>query len=137
MDPLQAFRLDGRVVIITGATSGLGVGFARAVSAVGGLVVLAGRRANRLEEVAEELRAGGAQVGARPTDVADPDACAALVDFAMAEFGQVDGLVNNAGIGDARPAAQETPERFRELLYLLNNGGTVGTGVPVSLACSR
>ena len=52
MDPLQAFRLHGRVVIITGATSGLGVGFARSVSLVGGRVVLAGRRAKRLDEVA-------------------------------------------------------------------------------------
>jgi NADP-dependent 3-hydroxy acid dehydrogenase YdfG len=52
VDPLQAFRLHGRVVIITGATSGLGVGFARSVSLVGGRVVLAGRRAKRLDEVA-------------------------------------------------------------------------------------
>jgi NAD(P)-dependent dehydrogenase (short-subunit alcohol dehydrogenase family) len=122
VDPLQAFRLDGRVVIITGATSGLGVGFARAVSSVGGRVVLAGRRAKRLDEVADDLRAGGAQVRARPTDVADPDACAALVDFAMAEFGQVDGLVNNAGIGQARPAVRETPEQFREVIDINLNG---------------
>ena len=52
VDPLEAFRLHGRVVIITGATSGLGVGFARSVSLVGGRVVLAGRRAKRLDEVA-------------------------------------------------------------------------------------
>jgi NAD(P)-dependent dehydrogenase (short-subunit alcohol dehydrogenase family) len=122
VDPLQAFRLDGRVVIITGATSGLGVGFAHAVSAVGARVVLAGRRAQRLDEVAGELSAGGGQVRARPTDVADPDACAALVDFALAEFGQVDGLVNNAGIGAARSAVKETPEQFRQVIDVNLNG---------------
>jgi NAD(P)-dependent dehydrogenase (short-subunit alcohol dehydrogenase family) len=122
VDPLQAFRLDGRVVIITGATSGLGVGFARAVTAVGGRVVLAGRRGKRLDEVAGELAADGAQVRAQPTDVADPDACAALVDFALTEFGQVDGLVNNAGIGAARSAVKETPEQFRQVIDINLNG---------------
>jgi NAD(P)-dependent dehydrogenase (short-subunit alcohol dehydrogenase family) len=122
VDPLQAFRLDGRVVIVTGATSGLGVGFARAVCAVGGRVVLAGRRAKRLDEVAGELAAAGAEVRAKPTDVADPDACAALVDFAMTEFGQVDGLVNNAGVADAVPAIRITPEQFRQVIDINLNG---------------
>jgi NAD(P)-dependent dehydrogenase (short-subunit alcohol dehydrogenase family) len=122
MDPLQAFRLDGRVVIITGATSGLGVGFAHAVTAVGAKAVLAGRRGARLDEVAGKLAATGRQVRARPTDVADPDECAALVDFALAEFGQVDGLVNNAGIGIAGSAAKETPEQFRQVIDVNLNG---------------
>lgn len=122
MNPLQAFRLDGRVVIVTGATSGLGVGFARAIAAVGGQVVLAGRRADRLKDVAADLTAAGAAVRARPTDVADPDACAALADFAIAEFGQVDGLVNNAGIGEARSALKETPEQFRQVIDINLNG---------------
>jgi NAD(P)-dependent dehydrogenase (short-subunit alcohol dehydrogenase family) len=85
-------------------------------------VVLAGRRAKRLDEVARELAAEGAQVRARPTDVADPDACAALVDFAVAEFGQVDGLVNNAGVGAARAAVKETPEQFRQVIDINLNG---------------
>ena len=122
MDPLQSFRLDGRVVIVTGATSGLGVGFARAVAAVGGHLVLAGRRTERLAELARELGAEGAEVRGKPTDVADPDACAALVDFAVAEFGQVDGLVNNAGVGEARPAMRETPEQFRRVIDVNLNG---------------
>lgn len=122
MDPLRAFRLDGRVVIVTGATSGLGVGFARAIASAGGRVVLAGRRAKRLDDVARELAAQGATVRALPTDVADPDACAALVDFAMAELGKVDGLVNNAGVGEARPAVKETPETFRRVIDINLNG---------------
>jgi NAD(P)-dependent dehydrogenase (short-subunit alcohol dehydrogenase family) len=122
MDPLQAFRLDDQVVIVTGATSGLGVGFARAVAGAGGRVVIAGRRAKRLSDVARELADEGAAVRARPTDVADPDDCAALAEFALAEFGQIDGLVNNAGVGEARPALRETPEQFRNVIDVNLNG---------------
>jgi NAD(P)-dependent dehydrogenase (short-subunit alcohol dehydrogenase family) len=122
MDPLQAFRLDGQVVIVTGATSGLGVGFARAIAAVGGQVVLAGRRADVLKDVAARLQATGATVRARPTDVAVPEDCAALVDFTMAELGKIDGLVNNAGIGAARSAIKETPEQFRQVIDVNLNG---------------
>lgn len=122
MDPLHAFRLDGRVIVVTGATSGLGAGFARAVAAVGGQLVLAGRRADRLKSVAADLEAAGATVRSRPADIADPDACTALADFAVAEFGQIDGLVNNAGVGEARPALTETPEQFRRVIDINLNG---------------
>jgi NAD(P)-dependent dehydrogenase (short-subunit alcohol dehydrogenase family) len=122
MNPLDAFRLDGQVVIVTGATSGLGAGFARAIAAAGGRLVLAGRRADRLQAVADGLAADGATVRARPADIADPDACTALVDFALAEFGQLDGLVNNAGVGEARPALREAPEDFRRVIDINLNG---------------
>jgi NAD(P)-dependent dehydrogenase (short-subunit alcohol dehydrogenase family) len=122
MDPLQSFRLDNRVVIVTGATSGLGVGFAHAVAAVGGKVVLAGRRADRLDDVAGKLTARGASVAVKPTDVADQKACQALVDFAMAEFGQLDGLVNNAGVGEVVPATRATPKHFRSVIDINLNG---------------
>ena len=56
------------------------------------------------------------------TDVADPDQCQALVDAAMAEFGQVDVLVNNAGVGTAVPATHETPEQFRSVIDVNLNG---------------
>lgn len=122
MDLLQAFRLDDQVVIVTGATSGLGVGFARAVAEVGARVVIAGRRIDRLEGVARDLEASGATVRAKPTDVCDPDACAALTEFAMAEFGQVDALVNNAGVGEAHAAVKEAPEQFRRVIDTNLNG---------------
>jgi NAD(P)-dependent dehydrogenase (short-subunit alcohol dehydrogenase family) len=121
-DPLRAFRLDDRVVIITGATSGLGVGFAKAVASVGGTVVLAGRRANLLEEFARTLAEAGATVAAKQTDVADPQACASLVDFAMSTYGRVDGLVNNAGVGEAVTATRTTPEHFRSVIDINLNG---------------
>jgi len=115
-DPLDAFRLDDRVVVITGASSGLGAGFARAVAQVGGTLVLAARRADRLEQVAEDLRRSGAEVLGHPTDVTDPEACQALVDAAVAKHGRVDVLVNNAGLGGSVPASRETPAAFRRVV---------------------
>ena len=122
MGVLDSFRLDGRVVIVTGATSGLGVGFAQAITEAGGTVVLAGRRADRLEEVAAKLTATGASVAVKPTDVADQQQCEQLVDFALQRFGQVDGLVNNAGVGEAVPAVKATPEHWRSVIDINLNG---------------
>ena len=68
------------------------------------------------------MEAAGRRALAVQTDVADPEACQALVDAAMAEFGHVDVLVNNAGIGTAVPATRETPEQFREVVDVNLNG---------------
>ncbi|GAB2888496.1 SDR family NAD(P)-dependent oxidoreductase [Nocardioides pacificus] len=113
MSPLDAFRLDGRTVVVTGASSGLGSGFARALGAVGARVVLAARRADRLADLAAELEGQGTEVLVHATDVTSPDACATLVEAAMARFGSVDVLVNCAGVGGAVTALKETPEHFR------------------------
>ena len=116
------FRLDGRVAIVTGASSGLGVAFAQGLAEAGADVVLGARRADRLEETAQLVRDAGRRVLAVQTDVADPAACQALVDAAMAEFGRVDVLVNNAGIGTAVPATREAPEQFRQVIDVNLNG---------------
>ena len=112
MNPLDSFRLDDRTVIVTGATSGLGLGFAHAVAAAGGRVVLAGRRVERLDQAVRDLVATGATAVAKQTDVSDPASCAALADFAVAEFGTIHGLVNNAGVGQAKTALKSTVADF-------------------------
>jgi NAD(P)-dependent dehydrogenase (short-subunit alcohol dehydrogenase family) len=119
---LDLFRLDGRVAIVTGASSGLGVAFARALAEAGADLVLAARRADRLEDTRRMVAALGRRAIAVPTDVTDPAACAALVGRAVDEFSRVDVLVNNAGVGTAVPALRETPEQFRGVVELNLNG---------------
>ena len=116
------FRLDDRVAIVTGASSGLGVAFARGLAEAGADVVLAARRVDRLEQTAQLVRDAGRRVLVVQTDVADPDQCQALVDAAMAGMGRVDVLVNNAGVGTAVPATHETPEQFRQVIDVNLNG---------------
>jgi NAD(P)-dependent dehydrogenase (short-subunit alcohol dehydrogenase family) len=122
MTVTDMFRLDGSVAIVTGASSGLGVAFARALAEAGADVVLGARRVDRLEETAALVRAAGRRAVAVATDVADPASCQALVDTAMAELGRVDVLVNNAGVGTAVPATRETPEQFRSVIDVNLNG---------------
>lgn len=119
---LDRFRMDGRVVVITGASSGLGAGFARALSSAGATVVLAARRKERLEALAEELRSRGGVASTVACDVADPASCAEMVAAAMAEHGRIDVLVNNAGLGTAVPALKESPEQFRAVVDVNLNG---------------
>lgn len=118
----ELFRLDNRVAIVTGASAGLGVTFAESLAQAGADVVLAARRVEKLEETAALVRATGRRVLSVATDVADPDACQALVDAAMTEFGRVDVLVNNAGVGTAVPATREKPEEFRQVIDINLNG---------------
>ncbi|KUI24153.1 short-chain dehydrogenase [Mycobacterium sp. IS-1742] len=122
MPVLDRFRLDDKVVIVTGASSGLGVSFAKACAEAGADVVLAARRVDKLEGTAELVRSAGRRALSVATDVADPAQCQAMVDAAMAEFGHVDVLVNNAGVGTAVPATRETPEEFRAVVDVNLNG---------------
>ncbi|MDP9436993.1 MAG: SDR family oxidoreductase [Actinomycetota bacterium] len=116
MTVLDRFRLDGRVAVVTGASSGLGVAFAKALAEAGADVVLGARRVDRLGETGRLVEDAGRRYVSRSTDVADPEQCTALVQAGMDEFGRVDVLVNNAGIGTAYPATRETPEQFRQVI---------------------
>ena len=122
MSILDEFRLTDRVAIVTGASSGLGVAFARALADAGAVVVLGARRADRLASVAAAIKADGGQALSAPVDVADPASCTSLAETAMAEYGRIDILVNNAGVGTAYPASRETPEQFRSVIDVNLNG---------------
>ena len=122
MSVLDRFRLDGKVAVVTGASSGLGVAFAQALAEAGADVALGARRAEKLEQTRTLVENAGRRAVAVATDVAKPEDCTALVEAAMAEFGHVDILVNNAGIGTAVPATRETPEQFRQVIDVNLNG---------------
>ena len=119
---LSLFSLEGKVAVVTGASSGLGVAFARALAEAGADVVLLARRADRLKETQAMVESLGRRALAVQTDVAEPGDCTAAVKQAMEAFGAVDILVNNAGIGTAVPATHETPEQFRAVIDVNLNG---------------
>jgi NAD(P)-dependent dehydrogenase (short-subunit alcohol dehydrogenase family) len=122
MSVLDLFRLDDKVAIITGASSGLGVDFATSLAEAGADIVLAARRVDRLEETTAAVAKTGRRVIAVGTDVTRSEDCQALADAAVREFGRVDYLVNNAGIGAAVPATRESPAQFREVIEVNLNG---------------
>ena len=116
MSVLDRFRLDGKVAVVTGASSGLGVAAARALAEAGADVALGARRVDRLADTSTLVEAAGRRALAVQTDVRHPQECRRLVDQSVAAFGRVDILVNNAGVGSAVPASIEPPEEFRAVL---------------------
>lgn len=116
------FRLDGKVAVVTGASSGLGVAIARGLAEAGADVVLGARRADRLRDTEAMVRGTGRRVLSVATDVASPDDCRALAQAAADHFGRVDVLVNNAGIGTAAPATREAPDEFRRVVDINLHG---------------
>jgi NAD(P)-dependent dehydrogenase (short-subunit alcohol dehydrogenase family) len=113
MTIIDRFRLDDKVVVVTGASSGLGVAFARGLAEAGADIGLGARRVGRLEETRQLVEAVGRRAVIVATDVSNPVQCQRLVDTTVSELGGVDVLVNNAGVGTAVPATRETSEAFR------------------------
>ncbi len=114
LDPLSQFRLDGKVAVVTGASSGLGARFARVLQSVGAQVVLAARRADRLESLASEL--DGALVV--PADLSEADDRQRLIATTVDTLGRLDVLVNNAGIGAKVALEDEELDSFRATMEL-------------------
>ncbi|AEF40128.1 SDR family NAD(P)-dependent oxidoreductase [Hoyosella subflava] len=122
MNLIDRFSLEDKVVVITGASSGLGLGFARALATAGATLVLAARREEKLEALAAELRQQGTPVLIRRTDVSVQEQCEELAAAAADEFGRINVLVNNAGVGPAGSALREDPAVFRSTIDTNLNG---------------
>lgn len=116
MGQMDRFRLDGKVAIVTGASSGLGVDFALGLAEAGADVVICARRVDRLSETSERVQATGRHCVVVPADVTEVADCARVVAVTLSELGHVDVLVNNAGIAGAAPATREPPEDFRRII---------------------
>jgi NAD(P)-dependent dehydrogenase (short-subunit alcohol dehydrogenase family) len=129
---LDRFRLDDKSVIVTGGSSGLGVHFARAFASAGADVIICGRRLELLERTQEQVETLGRRCVALTADVTDVAQCQRVVEGALEAFGKVDILINNAGIGTAIPATQETPDQFMSVVSV-NLFGTYW----MAQACAR
>jgi NAD(P)-dependent dehydrogenase (short-subunit alcohol dehydrogenase family) len=113
---MERFRLDGKVAIVTGASSGLGVDFALGLAEAGADVTVCARRVERLDAVRESVEALGRRCLTTRADVTVVEDCNRVVAETVEAFGHVDVLVNNAGLGTAAPATREPPEDFRRVI---------------------
>ena len=105
--------LSGKVAVVTGASSGIGEATARALAAQGASVVLAARAEEKLAFITRDIHAAGGRALVVGTDVADRDSVKGMVGRAVAEFGSVDVLVNNAGLGLSGRVAELRPDDLR------------------------
>ena len=126
------FDLTGKVGVVTGANSGLGFGFASGIAKCGGDVVVWGRRADRNDEAAEQLRAMGApRVHCATVDVSDEAQVVRGMAESLEVMGRVDGVVANAGFVSQSPMHEMTTETYQDMLATAQHGGfwTVREGV--------
>ena len=129
---MEKMRFEGKVVIVTGASSGIGRSTARLFAMEGAKVVAAARRLKRLEDLRDKVAAENAPGVILPvkTDVRDPAQIEAMFDTCLKEFGHLDILVNNAGVLDGQLPIHETPQEVYDMIYETNQRA-------VYLCCQR
>ena len=113
-DPLNVFRLDGKIAIVTGASSGIGAQTVKLFSSLGAKVIAAARREDRLQDLANQYP----NVMAVKCDVGVEADCKNVVDTIINEYGKIDILINNAGISDPIPALEEDLDLFKRVIQI-------------------
>ena len=113
-DPLNTFRLDEKVAIVTGASSGIGAQTVKLFSSLGAKVIAAARREDRLQDLANQYP----NVMAVKCDVGDEADCKNLVEIVIKEYEKIDILINNAGISDPIPALEEDLNQFKRVIQI-------------------
>jgi NADP-dependent 3-hydroxy acid dehydrogenase YdfG len=119
-------KIKGKIVVITGASSGLGEAAARLLSAQGASVALGARRSHRLKSLADELNRGGGKAVAVATDVTHRNQVKKLVDTAVQEFGRIDVMINNAGIMPRAPLERLTIDDWERTIDINIKGVLYG-----------
>jgi len=110
--PVPTFDLSGRIALVTGASSGFGAHWARLLAAAGAKVVIGARRVEKLEALAQDIRADGGEVLVVALDVTDPAATVAAYDAAEAAYGTVDTIIANAGVATEKPSLEVDAAEF-------------------------
>ena len=113
-DPLNVFRLDGKIALVTGASSGIGAQTVKLFSSLGAKVIAAARREDRLHDLANQYP----NVMAVKCDVGVEADCKNVVDTIINEYGKIDILINNAGISDPIPALEEDLDLFKRVIQI-------------------
>jgi NADP-dependent 3-hydroxy acid dehydrogenase YdfG len=124
----MSYNIEGKVVVITGASSGLGEATARHLSAQGAHVVLGARRMDRIQALADELTRSGAKAIAVATDVTRFDDVRKLVDTAVQAFGRVDVMINNAGLMPHSPLERLKVDDWNRMIDVNIKGVLYGIG---------
>jgi short-subunit dehydrogenase len=109
------YHIKDKVVLVTGSTAGLGRELAFQLGLEGAKVILNGRDPDKLDRVAREIQALGFEVAFIKGDVSSPEECCKIIDRCIEEFGRLDILINNAGVGSAGSFEETTPETFRKV----------------------
>jgi len=117
-DVLQKFSLEGKTCVVTGASRGLGRTMAIALGEAGANVAAIARSEEALEETANVIRSRGQRAIAVRCNLRDSGSIAAMVDQVLAEFGQIDVLVNNAGGGDFKPLVEMSDDQWHRIIDL-------------------